>query len=119
MKFYPCEDEGMLYHQFFHTGMKDFHYLEFLFSSVQEESLVLDQRNGVRRELKNAFLSRGGIRYLAPEIVLLYKASDSENPDYQLDFKETYSYLNDHQRDWFLQGMKQLYPDGHPWAKQR
>ena len=118
VKFYPCEDAGMLYHQFFHTGMKAFHYLEFLFNSTCGADLVLDQRKGLRRELSKAFLLRDGIPYLAPEIVLLYKASDSENPEYQLDFHETYPNLNDEQRSWFLQSMHQLYPKGHPWANQ-
>ena len=118
VKFYPCEDAGMLYHQFFHTGMKEFYYLEFLFNSTRGNNLVLDQRKGLQRELSKAFLRRDGICYLAPEIVLLYKASDSENPDYQLDFEETYPHLNGDQRDWFQNGMKQLYPEGHPWENQ-
>ena len=117
VKFYPCEDAGMLYHQFFHTGMKEFHYFEFLFNSVSEEYLVLDQRNGVRRELSKAILRRNGIPYLAPEIVLLYKASDFGNPAYQLDFEEAYPCLNEEQKAWFSSGMRLLYPDGHPWLK--
>ena len=118
VKFYPCEEEGMLYHQFLHTGMKEFHYLEFLFNSTDGADLVLDQRSGVRRELSKAFLLRDGIPYLAPEIVLLYKASNSENPAYQLDFDETYPALNQEQKIWFLRGMNLLYPQGHPWANQ-
>lgn len=117
VKFYPCEDEGMLYHQFFHTGINGFHYLEFLFNSESDGYLVLDQRNSLVRELSKAFLTRDGIPYLAPEIVLLYKASDSENPDYQLDFQETYPYLNDEQNAWFFSAMKQLYPNGHGWMQ--
>ena len=117
VKFYPCEDPGMLYHQFFHTGMKEFHYLEFLFNRAAGGDLVLDQRSGARRALAKAFLQRDGICYLAPEIVLLYKASDSENPEYQLDFSEAYPQLNEEQKAWFRQNMTLLYPDGHPWTK--
>ena len=115
VKFYPCEEAGMLYHQFFHTGMKQFHYLELLFNSVCDGYLILNRKSGLRRELSKAFLLRNGIPYLAPEIALLYKASDFQNPAYQLDFKETFPYLNDEQRDWFLSGMKLLFPDGHTW----
>ena len=118
VKFYPCEDEGLLYHQFFHTGLKEFHYLEFLFSSVCGDSLVVDQEKGVQRELAKAFLLRDGIRYLAPEIALLYKASDYKNPAYQLDFEETYPHLNQEQRGWLAEGLKLLYPGGHPWMKE-
>ena len=117
VKFYPCEDPGMLYHQFFHTGIKEFHYLEFLFNSVSENCLVLDQRKGLRRELPKAILNPSGIPCLAPEIVLLYKASDFENPAYQLDFDETYPCLDEDQKAWFLESMQRLYPNGHPWVK--
>ena len=72
----------------------------------------------MRRELSKAFLHRNGICYLAPEIALLYKASDFENPAYQLDFDAVYPCLNVEQKNWFLRGIKRLYPDGHPWAKQ-
>lgn len=117
VKFYPCEEKGMLYHQFFHTGMKEFNYLEFLFNSLLGDELVLDQRKGIRRKLSEAILLSGGIPYLAPEVVLLYKASDWENPGYQLDFAQIYPCLKESQRAWFAQGMKQLYPEGHPWMK--
>ena len=117
VKFYPCEDAGMLYHQFFHTGMNGFHYLEFLFNSVCDNFLVLAQRKGLRRELSKSISYHNGIPYLAPEIVLLYKASDSENPAYQQDFDEAYPCLNGEQRAWFAGGMKLLYPYGHPWLK--
>ena len=117
VKFYPCEEAGMLYHQFFHTGMKEFHYLEFLYNNVCANYLVLDQRNELRRELSKSILYHNGIPYLAPEIVLLYKASDSENSAYQLDFSETYPCLNEEQKAWFVSGMNLLYPDGHPWLK--
>lgn len=117
VKFYPCEDDGLLYYQFFHIGMNQFHYLEFLFSNVCGENLVMGQREGLQRELSKSILFRNEIPYLAPEIALLYKASNFENPEYQLDFEETYSYLNDEQRAWFLHGMKLLYPNGHAWVE--
>ena len=113
VKFYPCEEEGLLYHRFFHTGLKEFHYLEFLFNSEHDGWLVLDQRNGLRRELSKAFLLRDGIPFLAPEIVLLYKASDSDNPDYRLDFAETFPCLNGEQKAWLFRGLNRLYPQGH------
>lgn len=117
VKFYPCEDPGMLYHQFFHTGMQEFHYLEFLFNHAHGDYLVMDPEKGLQRELPKAILRRNGIPYLAPEIALLYKASNFDNPDYQMDFEETYPHLDEEQRGWFLQGMKSLYPQGHAWVR--
>ena len=117
VKFYPCEDTGLLYHQFFHKGMKKLCYLDCLFSAVRGDNLVLDPKKGVEREMSKAILSRNGIPYLAPEIALLYKAGNSDNPDYQLDFEETFPHLNEDQRERFLQGMRRLYPEGHPWIR--
>lgn len=117
VKFYPCEDDGLLYHQFFHTGMQDFYYLEFLFNRINGEHLVLDPEKGLQRKLSKAILARNGIPYLAPEIALLYKASNSDNPDYQFDYAQTYPYLNEDQRAWFLHGMKAMYPTGHSWIE--
>ena len=118
VKFYPCKDKGMLYHQFFHTGMKKLHYLEFLFNRADSGYLVLNQEKGVRRELSKAFLTWNGIPYLAPEIALLYKASSSDNPDYQLDYRQVYPHLNSDQREWYIHAMNLLYPDGHAWIPQ-
>lgn len=117
VKFYPCEEEGMLYHRFFHTGMDKFFYLEFLFNGTDSGYLLLDTGKGLKRELSKAILSRNGIPYLAPEIALLYKAANSDNPDYRLDFEQTYPHLNDDQREWFIRGMNLLYSHGHVWMR--
>jgi len=117
VKFYPCEEDGQLYHQFFHTGMKKFYYLEFLFNRVHGEYLVLDQEKGLRRKLSQAILVRNGIPYLAPEIALLYKASNAEKTDYQFDFEQVFPHLSDNQKAWFVHGLKTLYPNGHAWDR--
>ena len=115
VRFYPCEDEGLLYHQFFHTGLASLNYIEFLFGIADGEKLVFDGQRGLVRALSKAILSRDGIPYLAPEVALLHKASNADNPDYQYDFAQTYPSLNDDQRAWFSNGLDVLYPCGHPW----
>lgn len=119
VKFYPCEEDGMFYHEFFHTGIAEFQYLEFLFGEASAAHLIVNRERGLRRELEKAILRRDGLPYLAPEIALLYKASNWENPNYQLDFAAVYPHLRDEQRLWFQDGLIQLYPDGHPWADDR
>ena len=115
VKFYPCEEEGALYNQFLHIGLASLNYLEFLFSTTDDGFLLFDRNRGLARSLSQAILSRDGIPYLAPEIALLYKASNAENPDYQFDFAQTFQNLDDEQRAWFSKGMNALYPEGHPW----
>lgn len=116
VKFYPCEDEGLLWYEFFHTGMTEFNYLEFLFNAADENYFVFDKNQGIKRELSKAILFSNGIPYLAPEIVLLYKSSRSENAEYNFDFEQTYTHMSDEQKEWFLQGLDVLYPNGHMWG---
>lgn len=115
VKFYPCEDEGLLWYEFFHTGIKEFNYLEFLFNTTNEDYFVFDKNQEIKREISKAILSHKGIPYLAPEIVLLYKSSRSENKEYQYDFEQTYLHMDDEQKMWFTQSLDVLYPNGHIW----
>ena len=115
VKFYPCKEEGELYHQFLHTGLASFNYLEFLFDTADDGFFVFDREKGLTRALPKAILTRDGIPYLAPEIALLHKASNADNPDYLFDFVQTYPELSDDQKVWFTNSMNLLYPGGHPW----
>ena len=115
VKFYPCEEEPLLYHQFFHTGIKTFNYLEFLFNTTSDDYLVVNNKAGIKRELSKAILYRDEIPYLAPEIALLYKSSRPGNEEYQYDFEQTFPQMNDEQKSWFVQNLDVLYPNGHKW----
>ena len=54
-----------------------------------------------------------GIRYLLPEIVLVYKARRRRAKD-EPDFEATLPLLNDQRREWMREALKSLNPD-HPW----
>ncbi len=115
VKFYPCENESLLSYEFFHTGIKDFNYLEFLFNTIKKDYFVFNIGQGIKREISKAILFKKGIPFLAPEIVLLYKSSCSENTEYQYDFEQTYLYMDDEQKMWFSKSLDILYPNGHIW----
>lgn len=117
IRFYPSEEEGLFYHEFFHTGLKELNYLEFLFSTTNDGYLLIGQQPGLQRELSKAFLTRDGVTYLAPEIALLYKAANADQPEYQLDFQTAYPRLSPEQQGWFGDAMNPCYPDGHPWLQ--
>ena len=118
VKFYPCEDANLLWYEFFHTGIKELNYLEFLFNIANEEYFIFNKEQGIQRELSKAILFNDNIPFLAPEIVLLYKSSRSENREYHYDFEQTYPYMNDEQKEWFNQNLNVLHPDGHIWKIQ-
>lgn len=117
VEFYPCEEEGLLYHQFFHKGITSLHYLEFLFSDSKDNCLIFSSSPLIRRELSSAFLHRDGISYLAPEIALLYKALQPELPQSAADYASAFPLLSPEQKRWFVQSLAQLYPGGHPWQQ--
>jgi len=117
VKFYPCEEEQLLWYEFFHTGLKQLDYVEFLFNTSMEDAFNFDKSKGIKRELSKAILYHEGIPYLAPEIVLLYKASNADNAEYQYDFEQAYLHMNEEQKSWFLQGLDTLYPAGHKWRE--
>ena len=115
VQFYPCEEEGLLYHQFFHKGMTELSYLEFLFSPTHGDALIFSQSPAIRRELNKAILNRDGIPCLAPEIALLHKARDPERPESAADFQAAFPCMDTEQKRWFPDSICCLYPDGHPW----
>lgn len=55
-----------------------------------------------------------GIRYLAPEVVLLYKAALARPKDHR-DLEVTWPLLDADQRSWLLAGLEATVP-GHPWV---
>lgn len=115
VKFYPCVDSKLLYHEFQHSGITELNYLEFLFNSMDDNYFEFDKTNSITRELSKAILYNNGIPYLSPELALLFKSSRSENIDYQLDFNETFPIMSEEQKQWFLINLDVLYPNGHTW----
>lgn len=98
VEFFPCEEEGLLYHRFHHTGMTELNFLDLLFS----------------REMPR--LCRvSGLPVIAPETALMYKAANPDEPSAQADFAAVYPLLDDQQRAWLQSALAALYPAGHPW----
>ncbi|WP_207782743.1 hypothetical protein [Phytoactinopolyspora limicola] len=61
----------------------------------------------------DALWERAGVRYLQPEIQLLYKAPGLRPKD-QADFEATLPLLGRRRRSWLLEGLVATLPD-HPW----
>jgi hypothetical protein len=71
-------------------------------------------RGTIRKNLAEITLrSAGGIPYLAPEIVLLYK-SRSLRPKDNTDFADVHPLLGTSRRQWLIDRILPRYPD-HPW----
>lgn len=59
--------------------------------------------------------TRNGIPFLAPEIILLYKAREPKGKDDE-DFGEAEPRLKEEARGWLLRALEACHP-GHAWAK--
>ncbi len=117
VKFYPCAEKDVVLHEFFHTGIEHLDYIEFLFNQVQKDHFIVKQEAGLTRELHKTILYNQELPFLAPELALLYKASNADLPEYQHDYELAISHLDDEQLSWFRNGLEILYPQAHPWRE--
>lgn len=67
------------------------------------------------RELNKVILYENDLSYLAPELLLLYKSTDTERAGYQQDFDLAYSKMNNEQKEWLNNALRVMNPDGHKW----
>ena len=67
----------------------------------------------IRMPMADALWERDGIRYLQPEIQLLYKSKGLREKD-QADFDATLPYLGERRRTWLADALGRTIP-GHPW----
>ncbi|MEJ1088619.1 hypothetical protein WDU99_09850 [Microbacterium sp. Mu-80] len=67
----------------------------------------------IRMPMTEALWVRDGIRYLQPEIQLLYKAKGLREKD-QVDFEATLPHLDARRRDWLSDALQRTLP-GHLW----
>jgi len=117
VKFYPCEEEGMLYHEFKHVGIKDCDYIELLFNRADDGEFIFRADKEIKREIDKAIMYRRGAAYLAPEIVLLYKAAQPDRNQNRVDYERAYPHMSDGQKAWFMQSIEKLHPEGHIWTE--
>ncbi|MFZ5353142.1 MAG: hypothetical protein ACOZCL_10530 [Bacillota bacterium] len=116
VKLSPCSQEDMYYLEFDHSGQTRLNFLEFLFNDRTKIDFLYARNKSLTRSLSRAVLTRIGIPYLAPELVLLYKSTDIERDGYQLDYDEVICAMDSEQKQWLLNALITMYPTGHPWA---
>ena len=108
--FWPCDEPGMVLHEWHPVGIQALNYMEFLFHEESGGSYWFS--DALRLPTQRACLSRDGIPYLAPELVLLYKASQPEREANRADYEAVFPRLTEASRAWLLKAL----PPDHPWA---
>lgn len=116
VELFPSGQEGLMYHRFTPGDMSEINFLDVLFCDLDDSSLWFDRRAGIVRRREKAILRREGLPILAPEIALLYKAGQPEEPRHQADFDAAYACMDGGQRQWFRAALETLYPQGHLWS---
>ena len=90
-------------------------YIEFLFNSRKDGNFLYAKNHDVKMNLVNAILKINDIPFLAPEIILLYKSTMADNPDYQLDFDNALTAMGREQIEWLKNSLSVMFQNGHKW----
>ena len=91
-------------------------YIEVFFDSIEYGHFIFRRDPRVKRHEDWAILERDGLRYLAPELILLYK-SNSLSEKNILDFHVTVDTLNDDSLTWLQQALSFVYGNSHQWLE--
>lgn len=88
--------------------------LEVLLNETDGENWVFRRNRSVTKPLSEFYLtSKSGVKFLCPEIVLLYK-SKSPRPKDEQDFQKTVSHLNSASKEWLKNAFLICYAE-HRW----
>ena len=115
VKTYPPDEDGSCWMEFFHIGQTRLDFIEFLFNDRTQEAFEYARNRKITLGMEKAVLFSEGIPYLAPELCLLYKSTDTEREGYRQDFELAYQAMSPAQREWLRKALLQEYPDGHEW----
>jgi hypothetical protein len=86
---------------------------ELLLNECEGSDWIYRRNERIRRALSSAIRSAGDLPYLAPEIVLLYKAKAPAEID-QADFQRVSPLLSHAQTRWLSHALSICHPE-HPW----
>ncbi len=115
----PTGEKDIYGIDFSHEGLDKLNFIEFLFNDHDEDWFYYARNKEVRREMDKAILYRETqgtrIPYLAPELLCLYKSTDTEREGYGQDFELSYARMNQEQRRWLQRALSVMNPAGHKW----
>lgn len=98
VQFFPCDEEGLLYH-LFTPGMTELNFVDLLFSG----------------DVGPVLQTASGIPILAPETLLLHKSAQAAEAAAQMDYHAVYPLMDEGQRARLRAALQARWPDGHPW----
>jgi len=111
------DEPDMFIVDFDQKGQDKLTFIEFLFNNTDNDRFLYARNHDVSLPLSQAILSRHEIKYLAPEMVLLYKSTDTEREGYQLDYDLAIQAMSAEQKIWLKNAIKTMNPCGHKWLE--
>ena len=115
VSFTTTDEPDMFIVDFDHKGQDKLTFIEFLFNNTDNDRFLYARSHDVSLPLSQAILTRHEIKYLAPEMVLLYKSTDTERKGYQTDYDLAIQAMSVEQRIWLKNALETMNPDGHKW----
>ena len=111
------DDDGNRRIAYNRDSQNELDYIEVFFDVIQDGRFVFRRDPRVKRHRDRAILERDNVRYLAPEVVLLFK-SNSLSEKNLLDFDAVIDSLDGDALLWFKEALSLVYEESHPWLKQ-
>lgn len=111
----PTDEPGMFLVDFDPQGQDKLAFIEFLFNDKSDGRFLYARNHNISLPLSQAILVRHGMRYLAPEMVLLYKSTDTQRKGYHLDFCLAMGAMTAEQKKWLHDALATMNPGGHKW----
>lgn len=90
-------------------------FFEVLFNEADSRQFFFRRNIAITQPVREAIIQlASGLRILAPEIVLLYKANNHLLEGNRSDFEIVLPFLNSERRTWLREALDEVYP-GHSW----
>ena len=106
---------GMFSIEFDNFEQNKLDYIEFLFNKCCNDYFYYSRNNDIKIKLDSCIMKSNNIPFLAPELVLLYKSTASDETEYTLDFNNSIKKMNINQLMWLKNSLKIMFPNGHIW----
>lgn len=117
VKLSPQGETDIYYLDFDHGGQIKLDFIEFLFNNHNADSFLYAQNENITLPISKAIMAHNGIPYLAPELILLYKSTDTEREGYQLDYDSAMAQMSAEQKKWLHTALRVMNPSGHKWLE--
>jgi hypothetical protein len=91
-------------------------YLEVFFDRIERGHFIYRREQQIKRHLDQAIRKRDNVRYLAPELVLLFKSNRLSEKNLR-DFNVVVDSLDRDAQDWLREALSFMYGSSHPWLE--